>query len=317
MVAPKSLLALAALLPACALAKTTSTFDPQHMVKPTFSIDKLPKKWEKGQVGTNQCDKWKPHNQNSMCQNVFFNSIHDFCLWGPIEPNSRIGSKEKEMVAYCTKEGYGTRLIPDGTIKRAHFVRAPSFFQLTGYGDFTKIGVRAKDDGGELDSHGADGYGNPPGGIVFSRTIPGTNHKWTQMHEWASFMSATEFSFRACFDTAPEKLRLCPHQYDEMGARFSHPGDYGSGFDECHGDDGHFPGWYRMTKTVSGTAVYSSSFFWQGDAHTPKPHKPGKTSDCKSYATIKSGPAKVVPRDVELPQITHVSGKRGHHFGHH
>ncbi|KAL9938798.1 hypothetical protein V8E36_002517 [Tilletia maclaganii] len=209
------------------------------------------------------------------------------------------------MVAYCMKDGYGTRLIPDGTIRQAHFVRAKSFLQVTGYGDFTKI----------------DGYGNPPGGLVFSRTIPGTNKQWTQMHEWASFMSATEFSFRACFDTAPEKLRLCPHQYDEMGAKFSHPGDYGKGFDQCHGEDGGLPGWYRKTITVSGKEQISSSFFWQGDAHTPKPHKPGKTSECKSYATIKNGPAKVLlpkrKREVAPAEVTPVAAKRAHHFGHH
>ncbi|KAE8214978.1 hypothetical protein CF327_g1708 [Tilletia walkeri] len=309
----KSLFALAVLLPASVLAKV----DPQHMHKPTFTVDKLPDKWEKGQVGTNQCGKWMPSNQKSLCQNAFVNSLHDFCLWGPIKQNVDVGNEEKNMVAYCLKSGYGTRLIPDGTIKQAHFVRAKSFMQVTGYGDFTKIGIKRKDEGGELDSHGADGYGNPPGGLVFSRAIPGTNKKWTQMHEWASFMSATEFSFRACFDTAPEKLRLCPHQYDEMGAKFSHPGDYGAGFDQCHGEDGQFPGWYRHKKVVDGTTSISSSFFWQGDPHTPAPHKPGKSSECKTYTTIKNGPAKVLPtaRGLE-PEVTPV-GKRAHHFGHH
>ncbi|KAK0525724.1 hypothetical protein OC834_005063 [Tilletia horrida] len=311
----KSLVALAVLLPASVLAKV----DPQHMFKPTFTVDKLPDKWEKGQVGTNQCNKWLPDNKDSMCQNVFFNSLHDFCLFGPIKHHgAAVGEEEKNMVAYCLKSGYGTRLIPDGTIKQAHFIRAKSFMQVTGYGDFTKIGIKAKDDGGELDSHGADGYGNPAGGLVFSRSIPGTNHKWTQMHEWASFMSATEFSFRACFDTAPEKLRLCPHQYDEMGARFSHPGNYGEGFDQCDSDDGHFPGWYRKTVTVSGTKSFSSSFFWQGDAHTPKPHKPGKTSECKTYKTVHNGPAKVLPTArAEVPEQAPASGKRAHHFGGH
>ncbi|CAD6938276.1 unnamed protein product [Tilletia controversa] len=310
----KSFFALAVLLPTTVMAAV----DPQHMYKPTFTVDKLPDKWEKGQVGTNRCDKWAPHNEKSMCQNAFINSVHDFCLWGPFKHNVDVGNEEKNMVAYCLKSGYGTRLIPDGTIKQAHFIKAKSFMQITGYGDFTKIGIKKKDAGGELDSHGADGYGNPPGGLVFSSTIPGTNKQFTQMHEWASFMSATEFSFRACFETAPEKLRLCPHQYDEMGARFSHPGDYGPGFDECDSDDGQMPGWYRVKKNVNGKESISSSFFWQGDAHTPNPHKPGKTSNCKEYKTLHSGPVKVVPRALAAgPEITPGASKRAHHFGHH
>lgn len=41
--------------------------------------------------------------------------------------------------SYCLKEGYGTRLIPHGTITAAHFVRVKSdkvsYVQVTGSGD--------------------------------------------------------------------------------------------------------------------------------------------------------------------------------------
>lgn len=67
-------------------------------------------------------------------------------------------------VAWCTQAGRGTRVIPPGTVSGAHFVKTPSYVQITGTGDFTKIGITAGDPGGELDPHGADGNGNPIGG---------------------------------------------------------------------------------------------------------------------------------------------------------
>lgn len=36
--------------------------------QPTFSVSNLPDKWEKGQVGTNQCKKYGASSATSMCQ---------------------------------------------------------------------------------------------------------------------------------------------------------------------------------------------------------------------------------------------------------
>jgi len=88
------------------------------------------------------------------------------CLWAPPYTdgtNSTIGETERIEVAWCMKDGYGTRLIPDGTIQGAHFVQTPDYVQVTGFGDFTKMNIPAGDQGGELDPHGADGNGNPVG----------------------------------------------------------------------------------------------------------------------------------------------------------
>lgn len=218
-----------------------------------------------------------------MCQNVFINSVQDFCLWAPHEGKHTIGATEEKQVAYCMKKGYGTRLIPDGTIKQAHFIITPRFVQVGGYGDFTSMHVKAGDAGGELDPHGATGAGNPPGGLVYTRRAPGAVGKWTQLKEWSSFMSATEFSIRGCFPSASNAAEWCPHIYDVMGAQWNHPGNYGSGFSNCEGLSGHYPG------------VYSGSTFYQGQANTPGPHKAGKSSNCHSYATISNGGAKVTP----------------------
>lgn len=78
-------------------------------------------------------------------------------------PKSLIADTERIEVSWCTKAGYGTRLIPEGTITSAQFLRTDTFVQIIGKGDMTKINVFPKDEGGELDPHGADGLGNPIG----------------------------------------------------------------------------------------------------------------------------------------------------------
>lgn len=79
-----------------------------------------------------------------------------------------------------SQEGYGTRVIPDGAITGAHFVKTPDFVQvtgmrttgalfadraltssITGVGNLTMMNIPpGNDGGGELDPHGADGNGN-------------------------------------------------------------------------------------------------------------------------------------------------------------
>ena len=89
------------------------------------------------------------------------NALDDFCLFAPPEPgpDSVVGNTERIEVAWCIKGGHGTRLIPDGAIKGAHFVQTPDYVQITGTGDLTLINIPAGDQGGELDPHGADGNG--------------------------------------------------------------------------------------------------------------------------------------------------------------
>ena len=177
----------------------TATYDPNN----------LPPTTEQGQTGTNQCGTGS--NQTSQCQNIYVNSLQDFCLWGsvrcshacfvlngpnwysPPDPNSVIGNVEEIVVAYCTSPGRGTRLFPAGTILQAHLlvqyfvdarsskfdilhltsVETPDYIQITGVGQFTNINIAASDLGGELDPHGATGNGNPVGGLVFSNVWSG------------------------------------------------------------------------------------------------------------------------------------------------
>lgn len=110
------------------------------------------------------------------------NSLDDFCLFAPPTPgkNSEIGDSEQIEVSWCMQDGYGTRLIPDGSITGITFIQTPDFVQVTGVGDLTSMNIPKGDEGGELDPHGATGLGNPIGGLVFSKAFG----KLEQIHEW-------------------------------------------------------------------------------------------------------------------------------------
>lgn len=159
-----------------------------------YMYNNLPDKCEIGQKGTNRCPS-SSSLDSSMCQTMWMNvsnlaicfsrcrvsraiqDADDFCLWAPASPNAgTIGATEREEVAWCTKGGRGTRVIPNGTLKGVHFVKTKDYVQVTGVGDFTKINVQKGDGGGgefpdlvryqlradvpsELDPHGPGVYG--------------------------------------------------------------------------------------------------------------------------------------------------------------
>ena len=217
-----------------------------------------------------------PINQTSTSRLASINSVDDWCTFGPMDNSKTLGDVEAETVAYCTKPRNNARVIPDGTVTAAHFVKTPLYVQIMALGDFTKINFQKGDSGGELDPHGATGMGNPPGGLVFTRSQKGNEGNWVQLKEWNNFMSATEYSIRGCW--GDNAAQYCPHIYDEMGSYFNEPGRYAAGsFENCDADPGHFPG------------VYHGSTFWQGQDHTPAPHKPGSSSNCHSYSSVSNG----------------------------
>ncbi|KAF4618516.1 hypothetical protein D9613_010017 [Agrocybe pediades] len=238
----------------------------------TYLPSNVPAKTEQGQTGTNQCGT--SLDQNSMCQNAYINSVTDFCVFAPPNPgaDSVIGNTERIEVAWCLKNGTGARLIPDGTIKGAHFIQTPDFVQVTGVGDLTKINIPAGDEGGELDPHGADGNGNPIGGLVFSSAFG----QLQQMHEWTNFVSADQFCFRAC-KPGPMAATFCQHIYDVMGCFWNMPGNYDPGFEECKADSGEPMG------------VYGTSTFFQGQPVTPAAHPAPSSSSCVPQSTIGNG----------------------------
>lgn len=255
-----------------AIAGARADYDPANLPAKTDAAH--------GQFGYNDCQKrYGASTQKGHCQNIFINSIKDFCLYAP-HKSATIGDSEAKVISYCTKSGYGTRLIPDGTITGAHFLKTPSYVQITGRGDLTKINVAPGDEGGELDPHGATGAGNPVGGLVFTRAFTGS---FQQIHEWQNFISYNEFCFRACIGTYAKEW--CPHIYDLMGCYWNEPSTrgYHKGFDQCDGTEGEWPG------------VYSGSTWYQGVNPTPPAQAPGTTSNCRTYNTISNGPAVKTP----------------------
>lgn len=60
------------------------------------------------------------------------------------------------MIAWCTRGGHGTRIMPDGTLTGVQFTKSPDYVQVVGFMDQTKINMVKDDAGGEMDPHGAD-----------------------------------------------------------------------------------------------------------------------------------------------------------------
>ncbi|GAA5901960.1 hypothetical protein JCM8208_006649 [Rhodotorula glutinis] len=242
------------------------------------NLGNLPHTSESGQTGYNDCGS--TDSQSSMCQTAHVNSVTDFCLWAPPTPGGTVGDTEEIEVAWCTASGHGARVMPQGTIKSAHFLKTPHYTQVTGTGDFTKINIQAGDDGGELDPHGATGFGNPIGSLVFNNG--------QQIHEWTSFISDHEYCFRICHD-ADDAWLWCQHIYDLQGCAWNEPGNYDGGFDSCDGDSTEYPpGIYMVDGQLS---TYQQS---QGAA--PTAHAAGKSSNCQAVATV--GGAAVVAAPV-------------------
>ncbi|KAF7330849.1 hypothetical protein MVEN_02424300 [Mycena venus] len=263
-----------------------------HIYSATYLPSNIPEQTEDGQSGTNQCGT--SVNQSSLCQTAYMNAVDDWrafscsflwtasinfagrCLWAPPEPGpgSTIGETERIEVAWCIKNGTGARLIPDGAIKGAHWLITPDYIQVTGVGDMTKLNIPADDEGGELDPHGADGNGNPVGGIVFSNAFGG---QVEEIFEWTNFMGENNFCFRICDPKGSNPAAYCQHIYDVLGCEWNMPANYDEGFDSCHADSGEPMG------------VYGTSTFHQGDGATPDPHPAPKPTSCSTVSTIGNG----------------------------
>lgn len=247
--------------------------NPNQVWNTGYHINSLPNQSENGQSGTNSCGTGT--SQSSMCQTAWINDVDDFCLWAPPTVGT-IGDTERIEVAWCTRSGRGTRTIPNGALQGVHFVKTPDYVQVTGVGDFTKINIPSGDAGGELDPHGADGNGNPVGGLVYGNSFGNA----LQYHEWTSFISYNEFCFRAC--TGPNAARNCQHIYDLMGCFWNMPANYDAGtFESCQGDNDLPMG------------VYGSSTWFQGVSPTPPAHPAAASSNCRTVPTVAVNAANV------------------------
>ncbi|GAA6048247.1 hypothetical protein JCM3770_006502 [Rhodotorula araucariae] len=212
------------------------------------------------QVGYNRCNA-TTQNQESMCQTAVINSIEDFCLWAPPTPGEEVGNIEGEMVAWCTKEGYGTRIIPEGALQGVQFIQTPHYVQVVGYIDQAQINMLPEDYGGEMDPHGADQRGNPLGGLVFSdafganSTRNGTagGQQFQQVIQWHNFMGGAQFCLKACNPSWENGWAMCEHIYDRIGCIYNAPSNWAKingTFESCKGDDQLYPGQYLEGTTT-------------------------------------------------------------------
>jgi len=205
------------------------------------------------QFGFNICNS-TTENQQSDCQTSFMSSIDDFCLWAPPQPNSTVADLEGEMVAWCTKPGRGTRLIPANALQGVQFMRTPDYVQVVGFIDQAQINMQPDDFGGEMDPHGADLRGNPMGGVMFSTAWSGNNDSYSQVMEWHNFMGGNFFCLKACDPAGAHAADYCQHIYDRIGCAYNAPNNAQNGtFESCLGDDQDFPGVFTDSAGVVQT----------------------------------------------------------------
>jgi len=202
------------------------------------------------QFGYNRCNS-TTETQTSLCQTAIVNSIDDFCVWSSPEPNGVIGSVEGESVAWCTKPGHGTRLIPAGALTGVQFMKTPDYIQAVGFIDQSQINLQKDDGGGEMDPHGADQRGNPLGGLIFSNAWGG---QYKQVIEWHNFMGSNMFCIKACDPAGANAAHYCEHVFDRIGCQFNAPAAYVDGvFESCEGESQDFPGVYTDAAGVVQT----------------------------------------------------------------
>ncbi|KZO94364.1 hypothetical protein CALVIDRAFT_484490 [Calocera viscosa TUFC12733] len=232
------------------------------------------------QYGYNLCNA-TTQNQESLCQTIYLNDISDFCVWGPPLPNTNVSDAEGYEVAWCSKDGHGTRLIPEGALTGAQILRTPNYIQIVGFIDQTMINMVADDEGGELDGRGQDNRGNPMGGLAYTNAYNGSNTTYFQILNWQWFMGSDMFCAKICPGAAydPDAYAYCFNQDDEVGCNYNTPNNAQNGtFESCDADNALPVGLY----VVDGvTSTWTQGF--TGFASIPYTPIPPSSSNCVTY----------------------------------
>jgi hypothetical protein len=271
-----------------AQSSTTSSITP--LASKHFPYDAIPYQADPDngvrgtQFGFNLCNS-TTENQKSLCQTAILNSIDDFCLWAPPTGPTTISDTEQEEVAWCTKPGHGTRLIPAGALKGVQFMRTPDYVQVVGFIDQTFIDLTSDDFGGELDPHGADFRGNPLGGLVYSTAFSNSTGSYEQVIEWHNFMGGNLFCFKICDPAGPNAADYCQHIYDRIGCAYNAPNNAQNGtFQSCEGANQDFPGVY--TDSAGKVQTYTQPPESLGAISTlPYTPKVPASSNCVTYTS--------------------------------
>ncbi|KAF8957725.1 hypothetical protein BDZ97DRAFT_1844860 [Flammula alnicola] len=232
------------------------------------------------QTGYNICNS-TTENQQSLCQTSIFNGLDDFCVWAPSKPGQTVADVEGEMIAWCSKPGHGTRLIPNGALTGLQYLRTPDYIQVVGFIDQTKINMATGDFGGEMDPHGADLRGNPMGGILFSNAWTGS---YVQVIEWTNFMGGNAFCLKACDPAGANAANYCQHIYDRIGCAYNAPNAAQDKiFESCDAENADFPGIY----TTNGQVVTYKQPAESLGAITTMPYtaRIPSSSNCKTFSS--------------------------------
>ncbi|KIR98369.1 hypothetical protein L804_03938 [Cryptococcus deuterogattii 2001/935-1] len=122
--------------------------------------------------------------QGNDSRSLYLVSHTDFCLFGPPSPlssdntSTSISQINRDVVSWCTvprrgQDGEDQRRIPDGTLNGVTYVKANSWVQVSGTGDFTKLNIPAGDQGAQFDS-----VENTPDGAVLYLTDDQIASSW-------------------------------------------------------------------------------------------------------------------------------------------
>ncbi|CBQ73755.1 conserved hypothetical protein [Sporisorium reilianum SRZ2] len=201
-----------------------------------------------------------------MGRTLYINSASDFCLLMPPDPSKQdLVAAEAVAVAYCTNPVNGSRPMPDKFIKTAHFRRTPTYIQISGTYDPAVMNLGSNDCGGEYDSEGAEGVGNPAGVTMRNGSY------FTQFIGACDIPGSPVFCLRMC-----PGYDYCRNTFDLTGCLWNQPGDYDEpqAFTNCDAD-ADLP-----------TGVYNSSYtFRQGMRVTPPPVSAPASSNCRTVAS--------------------------------
>lgn len=230
-------------------------------------------------ITTASVGSWKPPSASGglpppsltgMGRQIRLNSATDFCLLMPPDPTKQnLVDAEADAVAYCTNPVNGTRPIPDGFIKTAHFRHTDKYVQISGTYDPKKMNLSPNDCGGEYDNHGAMGVGNPVGAAVDGA------QDFMQFMGGCDIPGNAVFCMRACH--GPDSYEYCKNTYDLMGCLWVMPGDYEtSGFSNCNAN---------FDLPVGAYPPPGPQTFHQGDLTTPLPVAAPASSACVAAAS--------------------------------
>ncbi|KAM0790781.1 hypothetical protein ACM66B_004629 [Microbotryomycetes sp. NB124-2] len=276
-------------------APTASSSDaqPKRLIEYKFNYEDIPYQVnpyapDRGpQSGYNICNATTA-GPDSQCQTAIINSMSDFCLWGAggNHTDAHIGDVEGGVVAYCLNPARGGRQLPPSALKGMQMVKTNKYVQIVGKVDLTALNFDKVDEGGELDPSGADGAGNPIGGLVYSSNDLFGGDGLEQVRRWNLFYDSGLFCLKIC-NLQRNDPNYCLNTYDTLACRYNMPSSFYDDetrhdqFVECDSGLQDVVGEYKQAN--GATATWSLPRPLPPDATLPYTPRVPASSNCKTY----------------------------------